>query len=659
MSLQQDQASSLEVAIKNLREAAKGYRRGNERQKSALDEKKRSKVEMEQEQTTLIKETLSINREIDEVERQIVTLKRSSSKNSQEIENAEAKNLKLRNSVISKKRELDKEARRHGAVDNDKFDKSAFDEKERQVKSILNKPTTNTTTVQTNAGRPAKLQNQWDSAVESRYPKPAPFLNDSSHFGSSLQPSTLQANPKPLEAIATDLTMDNGSTAHESNPTPSMASQTGSKVSPISVPSKLGTNYIDSNNAIFFPGDSTKSSGFMMDPVSPDMMEIPRKKKPNRPNPLHIPDDIMSVKAPFKSPRTPQEKKVISERGKDLIRLSNEWGCGDGPVIKWQKGHQIGQGGNARVFVGMDMQTGAKIAVKELDMWNLGLEANDDNSNNFSGAQSQESSLGAPPSAKPIVGSKSNSKMALLRREITIMKKLAHKNIVRYLGTDIREVNGRAQMYILLEYVPGGSLRKMYREWGPLNTPIIREYSRQILNGLVYLHNYTTPGEMKGKEGIIHRDIKCANILINDNGIVKLADFGCSQVFQGEESLKANSNSAMLGSIPWMAPEAINHAHEHVGRKSDIWSFGCTIVEMATAQHPWPNSDNVYSILYKVASTDAIPEMPESLTAMGIDFLKHCFRRNPKARWSSAHLLEHPFVAMSMEDTKMQPPQER
>ena len=190
--------------------------------------------------------------------------------------------------------------------------------------------------------------------------------------------------------------------------------------------------------------------------------------------------------------------------------------------------------------------------------------------------------------------------MALLRREITIMKKLAHKNIVRYLGTDIREVNGRAQMYILLEYVPGGSLRKMYREWGPLNTPIIREYSRQILNGLVYLHNYTTPGEMKGKEGIIHRDIKCANILINDNGIVKLADFGCSQVFQGEESLKANSNSAMLGSIPWMAPEAINHAHEHVGRKSDIWSFGCTIVEMATAQHPWPNSDNVYSILYKV-----------------------------------------------------------
>ena len=55
---------------------------------------------------------------------------------------------------------------------------------------------------------------------------------------------------------------------------------------------------------------------------------------------------------------------MISERGKDLIRLSNEWGCGDGPVIKWQKGHQIGQGGNARVFVGMDMQTGAKIAVK-------------------------------------------------------------------------------------------------------------------------------------------------------------------------------------------------------------------------------------------------------------------------------------------------------
>merc|ERR1711988_1129721 len=111
-------------------------------------------------------------------------------------------------------------------------------------------------------------------------------------------------------------------------------------------------------------------------------------------------------------------------------------------------GHQIGQGGNAKVFVGMNVETGAKIAVKELDMWNLGLETTNENkrdkktdAHSLYDSSVDTNSLGADPyQQKPKYGkitTKSNSKMALLRKEITIMKKLAHRNIVRYLGTDI------------------------------------------------------------------------------------------------------------------------------------------------------------------------------------------------------------------------------
>ena len=141
--------------------------------------------------------------------------------------------------------------------------------------------------------------------------------------------------------------------------------------------------------------------------------------------------------------------------------------------------------------------------------------------------------------------------------------------------------------------------------------------------------------------------------MINENGVVKLADFGCAQVFQGDDSLKGNSNSTMLGSIPWMAPEAIKHFSDHVGRKADIWSFGCTVIEMATARPPWPEMQNAVALMYKVAQNEESPSPPPSFDKLGIDFLRHCFHRNPNARWSSGHLLEHPFVAVKGDvDTK-------
>ena len=274
----------------------------------------------------------------------------------------------------------------------------------------------------------------------------------------------------------------------------------------------------------------------------------------------------------------------------------------------------------------MNTETGAKIAIKELDSKSLFSQTL---FNNNSGKE------------QPLKY-ESFAKFAHLQKEITIMKKLSHKNIVQYLGTDFRYINHKVQMYILLEYVSGGSLRDMYCEWGPINTQIIREYSKQILEGLSYLHNYHGLEE----EGIIHRDIKCANILVNENGIIKLADFGCSKQFEGKFSLSETTNSHMFGTIPWMAPEAINHAKQHVGRKSDIWSFACTIIEMATATRPWPNTSDVFAIMNKITGTNELPYIPSNLSDIGIDFLKICLQRDQTKRWNSVQLLEHPFITL-------------
>src|SRR5688572_15017008 len=105
---------------------------------------------------------------------------------------------------------------------------------------------------------------------------------------------------------------------------------------------------------------------------------------------------------------------------------------------------------------------------------------------------------------------------------------------------------------------------------------MIRTYARQILEGLEYLH----------ENGVIHKDIKGANILVSAEGTVKLGDFGCSRSI--EKTLTApmgdNAENPLMGSLPWMAPEVASQSM--TGRRSDIWSFGCTILEMATGKLP-------------------------------------------------------------------------
>ena len=151
--------------------------------------------------------------------------------------------------------------------------------------------------------------------------------------------------------------------------------------------------------------------------------------------------------------------------------------------------------------------------------------------------------------------------------EVKIYENLNHPNIIKYIFSE--QINNYYFLY--LEYIPGGSIKNMVEQFGGFNERLIRKYTKQILIGLKYLHD----------NKIIHRDIKCANLLIGDKGTIKLTDFGCSKKISLKFSKKDSSSNeeyctSLKGTIPWCAPEVI--CHKKYGKKADIWSLGCTLI---------------------------------------------------------------------------------
>lgn len=173
-------------------------------------------------------------------------------------------------------------------------------------------------------------------------------------------------------------------------------------------------------------------------------------------------------------------------------------------------------------------------------------------------------------------------------------------------------------------------------KYGPLSEATIKSYAKQLLSGLDYLH----------ENKVIHKDIKGANILVDTDGIVKLSDFGCSKLIEKTLTLylKENKNNGIQGSIPWMAPEVIKQTK--YGRKSDIWSFGCTILEMITGQQPWfgYSFDNAVAAIMKIGLGDEIPAIPEDISPSLHTFLLDCLQRDPEKRSGVKTLLNHQFL---------------
>ncbi|KAG8064573.1 hypothetical protein GUJ93_ZPchr0004g39927 [Zizania palustris] len=217
----------------------------------------------------------------------------------------------------------------------------------------------------------------------------------------------------------------------------------------------------------------------------------------------------------------------------------------------------------------------------------------------------------------------SKERLKQLNQEIEMLRQLSHPNIVQYYGSEMTD----DALSIYLEYVSGGSIHKLLREYGPFKEPVIRNYTGQILSGLAYLHGRNT----------VHRDIKGANILVGPNGEVKLADFGMAKHISSFAEIRS-----LKGSPYWMAPEVIMNSKGY-NLPVDIWSLGCTIIEMATAKPPWHKYEGVAAI-FKIANSKDIPEIPDSFSEEGKSFLQLCLKRDPASRSSATQLMDHPFV---------------
>uniref|UniRef100_A0A8C2XAB8 Mitogen-activated protein kinase kinase kinase kinase n=1 Tax=Cyclopterus lumpus TaxID=8103 RepID=A0A8C2XAB8_CYCLU len=214
---------------------------------------------------------------------------------------------------------------------------------------------------------------------------------------------------------------------------------------------------------------------------------------------------------------------------------------------------------------------------------------------------------------------------AVVQQEIIMMKDCKHSNIVAYFGSYLR----RDKLWISMEYCGGGSLQDIYHVTGPLSESQIAYMSRETLQGLYYLHN-------KGK---MHRDIKGANILLTDNGYVKLADFGVS----AQITATLAKRKSFIGTPYWMAPEVA--AVERKGgynQLCDIWAVGITAIELAELQPPMFDLHPMRALFLMTKSNFQPPKLKDKVkwTNNFHHFVKLSLTKNPKKRPTAEKLLQ-------------------
>uniref|UniRef100_A0A8B9H9M4 Mitogen-activated protein kinase kinase kinase 2 n=1 Tax=Astyanax mexicanus TaxID=7994 RepID=A0A8B9H9M4_ASTMX len=321
----------------------------------------------------------------------------------------------------------------------------------------------------------------------------------------------------------------------------------------------------------FSPTDQSPSTSSGSSIFTPELEEPGRRRRGSdiEPNPNTNPTlSVMDISPPSRSPRAP---------------------------TNWRLGKLLGQGAFGRVFLCYDADTGRELAVKQVQF-----------------------DPDSPETSKEV---------SALECEIQLLKNLFHERIVQYYGC-LRDTHERT-LSIFMEYMPGGSIKDQLKSYGALTENVTRKYTRQILEGVCYLHSNM----------IVHRDIKGANILRDSAGNVKLGDFGASRRLQ-TICLSGTGIKSVTGTPYWMSPEVISG--EGYGRKADIWSVGCTVVEMLTLRPPWAEFEAMAAI-FKIATQPTNPALPAHVSDHCRDFLKRIFVET-KQRPAAEELLRHIFV---------------
>ncbi|XP_062324621.1 mitogen-activated protein kinase kinase kinase kinase 5 isoform X1 [Osmerus eperlanus] len=221
---------------------------------------------------------------------------------------------------------------------------------------------------------------------------------------------------------------------------------------------------------------------------------------------------------------------------------------------------------------------------------------------------------------------------SIIQQEIFMVKECMHQNIVAYFGSYLC----REKLWICMEYCGGGSLQDIYHVTGPLSEQQIAYVCRETLQGLGYLHS-------KGK---MHRDIKGANILLSDNGDVKLADFGVA----AKITATIAKRKSFIGTPYWMAPEvAAVEKNGGYNQLCDIWAVGITSIELAELQPPMFDLHPMRALFLMSKSSFQPPRLKDRTkwsTAFQ-NFVKVSLTKNPKKRPTAEKLLSHVYVGQT------------
>uniref|UniRef100_A0A8C9L820 non-specific serine/threonine protein kinase n=1 Tax=Pavo cristatus TaxID=9049 RepID=A0A8C9L820_PAVCR len=237
---------------------------------------------------------------------------------------------------------------------------------------------------------------------------------------------------------------------------------------------------------------------------------------------------------------------------------------------------------------------------------------------------------GALAAAK-VIETKNEDELEDYMVEIEILATCDHPHIVKLLGAFYWE----GKLWIMIEFCPGGAVDATMLELDRgLTEPQIQVICRQMLEALHYLHS----------KKIIHRDLKAGNVLLTQDGDIKLADFGVS----AKNVKTLQKRDSFIGTPYWMAPEVVmceTMKDTPYDYKADIWSLGITLIEMAQIEPPH-HELNPMRVLLKIAKSDP-PTLscPSKWSLEFRDFLKTALDKNPETRPSAAQLLQHPFVS--------------
>ncbi|XP_072951482.1 serine/threonine-protein kinase 1 [Typha angustifolia] len=277
----------------------------------------------------------------------------------------------------------------------------------------------------------------------------------------------------------------------------------------------------------------------------------------------------------------PRRKASVSSLSENVAR--------EDPSTKYELLHELGKGSYGAVYKARDLKTSELVAVKVISLTE-GEEGYDD-----------------------------------IRGEIEMLQQCSHPNVVRYFGS----YQGEEYLWIVMEYCGGGSVADlMHNTEETLDESQIAYICREALKGLAYLHSIFK----------VHRDIKGGNILLTEQGEVKLGDFGVA----AQLTRTMSKRNTFIGTPHWMAPEVIQESR--YDGKVDVWALGVSAIEMAEGLPP-RSTVHPMRVIFMISSEPApMLEDKEKWSLLFHDFIAKCLTKDPRLRPTATEMLKHKFI---------------